>query len=237
MGNVKRKIAVFIDADKVAARVIENVLSEVAKYGVVTIRKAYGNWQSPTLIGWAALLHEFSIQPIPQCDLSKGKKSSDIAMVIDAMNTMYRKDIDVMCFILSDKDFTIMLTRGLAEGQVVLGFGERNTPLIFVNACSKFLYFDDAKIAETAPVQMSKNLASKSKLANLLDQAIQASEDNKSWLGLSPVGANRSKISSFDDRSFGLKIIGRLFKRRLIINVSMGSGSMVIDGDRWGQRR
>lgn len=66
--------------------------------------------------------------------------------MIDAMDVMYTKDIDVMCFVSSDCDFTPMVTRALAEGKVVLGFGERKTPSPFVNACSKFLFLDqDAK--------------------------------------------------------------------------------------------
>jgi uncharacterized LabA/DUF88 family protein len=63
MNDLKQKIALFIDADNAPARKFEKVLSEVAKYGVVTIRKAYGNWKSPTLKGWEDLLHEYAIQP------------------------------------------------------------------------------------------------------------------------------------------------------------------------------
>lgn len=43
MDEVSQKIALFIDADNAPAKKFEDVLSEVAKYGVVTIRKAYGN--------------------------------------------------------------------------------------------------------------------------------------------------------------------------------------------------
>ena len=53
------------------------------------------------------------------------------------MDVMYTKDIDVMCFIFSDCDFTPMVTRALAEGKVVLGFGERKTRIIGVRV--KFL--------------------------------------------------------------------------------------------------
>ena len=140
MNEINQKIALFIDADNAPASKFEDVLSEVAKYGVVTIRKAYGNWKSPTLKSWEELLHEYAIQPVQQYDLTKGKNASDIALVIDAMDVMYTKEIDVMCFISSDSDFTPMVTRALAEGKVVLGFGERKTPSPFVNACSKFLF-------------------------------------------------------------------------------------------------
>mgnify|MGYP000055929390 CR=1 FL=1 len=145
MYELKQKIALFIDADNAPASKFEDVLSEVANYGVVTIRKAYGNWKSPTLKAWEDLLHEYAIQPIQQYDLTKGKNASDIALVIDAMDVMYTKQIDVMCFVSSDCDFTPMVTRALAEGKVVLGFGERKTPAAFVNACSKFLFLDEEK--------------------------------------------------------------------------------------------
>jgi hypothetical protein len=39
--ELKQKIALFIDADNAPVDKFEDVLSEVAKYGVVTIRKAY----------------------------------------------------------------------------------------------------------------------------------------------------------------------------------------------------
>lgn len=52
MDESKQKIALFIDADNAPANKFDDILSEVAKYGVVTIRKAYGNWKSPTLKSW-----------------------------------------------------------------------------------------------------------------------------------------------------------------------------------------
>lgn len=212
MSEIKQKIALFIDADNAPASKFEDVLSEVAKYGVVTIRKAYGNWKSPTLKSWEDLLHEYAIQPIQQYDLTKGKNASDIALVIDAMDVMYTKDIDVMCFISSDSDFTPMVTRALAEGKVVLGFGERKTPSPFVNACSKFLFLDQSETKETEHNVQSKNIKSDTKLISLLRQAIEATEDDDGWAGLGPVGSNISNRTSFDCRNYGFKNLSSLFK-------------------------
>lgn len=212
MSDAKQKIAIFIDADNAPASKFETVLSEVAKYGVVTIRKAYGNWKSPTLKSWEDLLHEYAIQPIQQYDLTKGKNASDIALVIDAMDVMYTRQIDVMCFISSDCDFTPMVVRALAEGKVVLGFGERKTPLPFVNACSKFLFLDQEETVEAASNAKPKNLKSDAKLINLLRQAIEATEDDDGWAALGPVGSNISNITSFDCRNYGYKNLSSLFK-------------------------
>ena len=212
MDDTNQKIALFIDADNAPANKFEDVLSEVAKYGVVTIRKAYGNWKSPTLKPWEDILHEYAIQPIQQYDLIKGKNASDIALVIDAMDVMYTKNIDVMCFVSSDCDFTPLVTRALAEGKVVLGFGERKTPSPFVNACSKFLFLDEDSKQNGDSQGKPKNIKSDTKLINLLRQAIEANEDENGWAALGPVGAHISNKTSFDSRNYGFKKLSSIFK-------------------------
>lgn len=212
MSESKQKIALFIDADNAPASKFEEVLSEVAKYGVVTIRKAYGNWKKPAIKPWEDLLHEYAIQPIQQYDLTKGKNASDIALVIDAMDVMYTKDIDVMCFVSSDSDFTPMVTRALAEGKVVLGFGERKAPSPFVNACSKFLFLDQDPKKNGAAQTKSKNIKSDTKLINLLRQAIEATEEDNGWAALGPVGSHISNKTSFDTRNYGYKNLSSLIK-------------------------
>ena len=231
MDESKQKIALFIDADNAPANKFEDVLSEVAKYGVVTIRKAYGNWKNTSLKSWEELLHEYAIQPVQQYDLTKGKNASDIALVIDAMDVMYTKDIDVMCFVSSDCDFTPMVTRALAEGKVVLGFGERKTPSPFVNACSKFLFLDqEPKQDGTSPT--TKNIKSDTKLINLLRQAIEATEDDSGWAQLGPVGAHISNKTSFDSRNYGYKNLSSLFKAIDLFELKRGPGNYYLVRDK-----
>ncbi len=192
---------------------------------MVTIRKAYGNWKSPRLKPWEDLLHEYAIQPIQQYDLTKGKNASDIALVIDAMDVMYTKNIDVMCFVSSDCGFTPMVTRALAEGKVVLGFGERKAPAPFVNACSKFLFLDIEQTNNCTPQPKAKNIKSDTKLINLLHQAIEATEDESGWAALGPVGSHISNKTSFDCRNYGFKNLSSLFKAIDLFDIKRGSGN------------
>ena len=231
MSELKQKIALFIDADNAPASKFEEVLSEVAKYGVVTIRKAYGNWKNSSLKPWEDLLHEYAIQPIQQYDLTKGKNASDIALVIDAMDVMYTKDIDVMCFVSSDCDFTPMVTRALAEGKVVLGFGERKAPSPFVNACSKFLFLDQEAKRNGAVLTKSKNIKSDTKLINLLRQAIEATEEDNGWAALGPVGSHISNKTSFDTRNYGFKNLSSLIKAIDLFELKRGPGNSYLVKD------
>jgi len=231
MNELKQKIALFIDADNAPANRFEDVLSEVAKYGVVTIRKAYGNWKNPSLKPWEELLHEYAIQPVQQYDLTKGKNASDIALVIDAMDVMYTKDIDVMCFVSSDCDFTPMVTRALAEGKVVLGFGERKAPSPFVNACSKFLFLDQEPKQNGTVQTQSKNLNSDTKLINLLRTAIESTEEDNGWAALGPVGAHISNKTSFDSRNYGYKNLSSLLKAIDLFELKRGTGNSYLVRD------
>lgn len=233
MSETKQTIALFIDADNAPASRFEDVLSEVAKYGVVTIRKAYGNWKSPFLKPWEDLLHEYAIQPIQQYDLTKGKNASDIALVIDAMDVMYTKNIDVMCFVSSDCDFTPMVTRALAEGKVVLGFGERKTPSPFVNACSKFLFLDEETKQNGAAQEKPKNIKSDTKLINLLRQAIEATEDEDSgWATLGAVGSHISNKTSFDTRNYGYRNLSSLVSAIDLFELKRGPGNSYLVRDK-----
>ncbi len=232
MDESKQKIALFIDADNAPAKKFEDVLDEVAKYGVVTIRKAYGNWKKSSIKAWEDLLHEYAIQPIQQYDLSKGKNASDIALVIDAMDVMYTRDIDVMCFVSSDSDFTPLVTRVLAEGKVVLGFGERKTPAPFVNACSKFLFLDQESDSSDSTKVKTKNIKSDTKLIHLLRQAIEATEEDSGWAALGPVGAHISNKTSFDTRNYGYKNLSSLVKAIDLFELKRGQGNSYLIRDK-----
>ncbi len=209
----QEKIALFIDADNAPASKIDFILSELATYGVVNIRKAYGNWKKTDLNAWEAILHEYAIQPIQQFDLTKQKNASDIALTIDVMDVLYTKSVDVICLVSSDSDFTPLATRAVAEGKLVLGFGERKTPDPFVNACSKFLFIDEKKEheVETTTKASPKILKRDTKLLNLLKQSIEAVEDDEGWAMLGPIGKHIKNRASFDQRNYGYKKLSDLF--------------------------
>ena len=106
MQQSESKIALLIDADNAPASKIEAIVSELAKYGVANIRKAYGNWKSPTLKAWEQCLHEYAIRPVQQFDYTKGKNATDAAMIIDAMDLLYTQQLDAFAIVSSDCDFT-----------------------------------------------------------------------------------------------------------------------------------
>lgn len=204
-------IALLIDADNSPSRFAQRIFSELARHGKVNIRRAYGNWTSSYLKGWEALLQEHAIQPIQQYDLTKGKNATDIAMTIDAMDILYTKQVDTFCIVTSDCDFTPLATRILSEGRTVIGFGERKTPSVFVNACSTFLYLEDDEDKRKTAID-GKALRGDTKLMNLVREAISASADEEGWAQLSRVGSHINNHASFDSRNYGYSRLSELIE-------------------------
>jgi uncharacterized protein (TIGR00288 family) len=227
-----QKIAMFIDADNAPAAKIDLILSELAKYGVVNIRKAYGNWKSANLKSWEDVLHEYAIQPVQQFNLTKGKNATDMALVIDVMDVLYTKETDVICLVSSDCDFTPLVTRALADGKVVIGFGQKTTPSPFVNACSRFLYLQELGDSGKTALDKPRNIKSDSRLINLLRQALEAVSDDDGWANLGAVGQHISNQTSFDSRNYGYAKLSGLFASIDLFEMKKGAGNQMMVRDR-----
>ena len=124
-----------------------------------------------------------------------------------------------------------MVTRALAEGKVVLGFGERKTPSPFVNACSKFLFLDQKPDNNDTAQTKTKTIKSDTKLINLLRQAIEATEEDNGWAALGPVGAHISNKTSFDSRNYGYKNLSSLLKAIDLFQLKRGPGNSYVVKD------
>lgn len=147
----QRRLAVLIDADNAQASVIEGLLAEVAKYGLASVKRIYGDFTSQQLGQWKKVLLKHSISPVQQFAYTVGKNATDSSLIIDAMDLMYTGRFDGMCLVTSDSDFTRLAQRLREEGLTVYGFGERKTPDAFVQACDKFVYTEVLRAEEAAP--------------------------------------------------------------------------------------
>ncbi len=208
-------IALLIDSDNSPSSKIDFIIAELARDGVVNIRRAYGNWKKRSLGGWEKVLHEYAIQPIQHFDIVKGKNATDMGLTIDAMDILYTKQVDTFCLVTSDSDFTPLTLRLRAEGKQVIGFGGQKTPLPFVNSCSKFLYLDedqDAKVKRKSRAAEPNQLKQDTKLITTLRRAIEAAADEDGWAILGAVGSHITNQGPFDSRNYGFTKLSDLFQ-------------------------
>lgn len=223
------RLAVLIDADNASAAIVDGLLAEVAKYGVASVKRIYGDWTDNRLGGWKECLLRNSIQPIQQFGYTKGKNATDSAMIIDAMDLLYTRRFDGFCIVSSDSDFTRLASRIREEGLTVYGFGERKTPQPFVTACDKFIYtelltaLDVEDVAEAAGKvsQAANELKQDARLLRLLRSGVEAVSDEDGWAQLGSVGNHIAKQApDFDAREYGYAKLSGLVSATELFDVT-----------------
>ncbi|MBT3287704.1 MAG: NYN domain-containing protein [Victivallales bacterium] len=222
----QHRLAVLIDADNARPAIVDVLIAEVAKYGVASVKRIYGDWTTPNLGGWKTVLLEHSIIPVQQFRYTVGKNATDSAMIIDAMDLLYTERFDGFCLVSSDSDFTRLASRIREQGLLVYGFGEQKTPKPFVSACHKFIFtevlLDDAHpTTDDQPKrQPVMDLRRDAKLVNLFRSAMEAGSDDSGWAQLGAVGSNIMKQApEFDPRNYGFKKLGELVQAIKIFDV------------------
>ncbi len=163
----QKNIALLIDAENISYKYIDTIFDELKEYGNVTIRKLYGDLSKEHTKPWIEPVQKYAIIPVQQYQNSVGKNSSDMALVIDAMDILYNNPVDVFCIASSDSDFTRLASRIRQNGKMVIGMGESKASQPLVNAFDKFQYLNvidvgdsdtqDAFDNEITPIEEIKN--------------------------------------------------------------------------------
>lgn len=153
----EKKFAVLIDSDNVSAKYMKYILDEITNYGVATYKRIYGDWTKPNAASWKEVLLENSVTPIQQYGYTTGKNATDSAMIIDAMDILYSKNVEGFCIVSSDSDFTKLSSRLRESGMIVVGMGEKKTPKPFIASCNQFKYLDVLAASEENNTKNSLN--------------------------------------------------------------------------------
>lgn len=236
---MKKKLAVLIDADNSSINSIDLILEEVAKFGIASVKRIYGDWSSETLKNWRNILLPNAITPIQQFAYTSGKDATDMMLIIDAMDLLYSGSLDGFCIISSDSDFTPLASRIRESGLIVYGFGKKSTPDAFLKACDKFIYvenlFEDNKSSTiekkkndkanneqsipeantTKKIQADKDVDTiiDRTTLNLIYKAVKDNSDDNGWANLSTVGQYISMVKpDFDSRNYGRAKLSGLIK-------------------------
>ncbi|HVM37326.1 MAG TPA: NYN domain-containing protein [Sphingomicrobium sp.] len=212
-------IALLIDADNASPDHLDEVLLVLGELGTINIRRAYGNWSKPSLRGWGGLTGLHSIVPMQQFDVVKGKSATDMRMTIDAMDLLYRGNVDGFGIMSSDSDFLPLAQRIREDGLQVYGFGTSKTPQSFQQACSRF--FDVAALAldgEAEPPLEQPGTGEgqrpvDAELLQVLGAAYKASKrDEEGYAPLAELGQRAKAVSSFAARNYGFTRLSDLIK-------------------------
>ena len=214
------RLAVLIDADNVPSDKLKEMMEEIAKYGTPTFKRIYGDWTNPHLNRWKQDLLQYAITPIQQYSYTQGKNSTDSAMIIDAMDILYTGKVEGFCIVSSDSDFTRLALRLREAGMLVIGIGQKKTPMPFIAACNKFIYIEILAAAESLSKDrqdQDSNAVIKEidqQLVKLLKESVADLADDDGWAFLGEVGTLLlKKQPDFDPRNYGFGKLAQLVKK------------------------
>jgi hypothetical protein len=210
--NITHKVAILVDGDNASSAKLEQLVELAARYGAVAVKRIYGDWTKASLSYWKDPARELSFRLIEAMPYVKGKNTTDIALIIDAMDLLHTKDIDIFLIASSDSDYAPLAGRICEDGITVIGYGESKTPVSFINSCSDFV-FSDKEISkktqqDTPDVLLKKEVG----LFNMAFDA--ASADGKAEITLSQIGMAIKRINpKFKTRRYGCKTLGAIFEK------------------------
>jgi len=220
------KLAVLIDADNASAAAVSGLFAEIAKLGIASVKRIYGDWSRPEPQGWKKdVLLRHALMPVQQFAYTTGKDATDMKLIIDAMDLLYSGTFDGFCLVSSDSDFTPLTARIRANGLTVYGFGRRNTPEAFRQSCDRFFYLEnlqettgaeegDKSTAATAATAPPVRKTITEALRQLLNKAVKDwIDDTTGWAFVGHIGTYlRQTQPDFDTRSFGYDKLSSLLK-------------------------
>ena len=230
MAEGTTRLAVLIDADNTSGRLVKALLEELAGYGTITVKRAYGDWTNPHLNGWREILLANAIAPQQQFAYTYGKNATDSALIIDAMDLLYSGNVEGFAIVSSDSDFTPLATRLRESGMRVIGVGQRKTPKAFVEACEKFVFLE--VLAGTEPTEPSEQATEARDeqppaIQSVLTRALnRVDTDDEDWASLSALGNHLNRIDpSFDSRTYGFGKLGDLVKAQSFVETKTVTGT------------
>ena len=233
----ERQVAVLIDFENVGLNSIQWLFDQISDIGRITIKRAYSDWSSVTK-GTQSQVLELGIEPIQLFRLTgAGKNSSDIRIVIDAIDLLYQSPIDTFVIVSSDSDFVPLVSKLRAGGKSVIGAGRRATASrALVISCDRYHYLDeDSKplpednknrrrtrtpVAEAAPTEI------------LLLRAMGAAMDEEGRVAGSKLRQTLQRLDpSFNFRALGYSTFTKYLEASPDVNVvrPKGAGDMNVE--------
>ena len=204
--TTERQIAVLIDFENVGLGSIQWLFDQVSDIGRITVKRAYADWADKRNKTAGDQLLQLGIEQIHRPPTAAaGKNSSDIKLVIDAVDLSYQAPIDTFVIASSDSDFAPLVSKLRASGKVVMGAGRREaTSQALVISCDRFFYLDQDQSQPKKPRRGRPPKKQQQPANDLLSRAVKASIDEHGRV----VGSRLHQTMQRLDPGFSFRTLG-----------------------------
>ncbi len=141
------KLALLIDAENISHKELPRILEEVPRHGDLVLRAVYADWQRPDLQKWLEVAEKNDFKIRHQTNDSKIKNSSDMKLIMDAMEVLYRTPVEIFCVVSNDADYVPLCDKIHEYKKTVIGIGYQHASEAFIRACDKFIFMGRGEVA------------------------------------------------------------------------------------------
>lgn len=136
-------IAIFIDGDNISGNHYQSILQELKQEGRVLIQRVYADFSTSATNHWKDIILNHGMEAIQTYRVAK-KESTDNALIVDCMDTLYNiSTIQKYVIVSSDSDFSSLATKIRLRGLFCIGVGYNHTSLKLRNNCDKFILIEN----------------------------------------------------------------------------------------------
>lgn len=119
----KNRIALLIDGENTDASYAVGIIRTIGRLGQIQIGNVYLDMLRPQTYRWSMRLAELPLEPVMVAVAEAKRNSSDISLLIDAVEIVHTRNIDTFCICSSDGDFTGLMRYLKSRGKQVIGVG------------------------------------------------------------------------------------------------------------------
>jgi uncharacterized protein (TIGR00288 family) len=154
------KVAIFLDVENLSGWLKadggEVLLERANELGRVVVRRAYGDFNVPSVSTRQAELNLLGFEFVHVYHPAKGKNSADIQIVVDVMEYLARiPDLEWVVLATGDSDFSPLFRRLRELGKSVVGVGPRSALSEAVKkSCNRFIYIDEKIKSDNAETSL-----------------------------------------------------------------------------------
>ena len=231
-------LAVLIDADNTSPKHAGAIFEEIASLGEASVRRCYGDFSSQQMAGWNRVQAEHGLVPHHSPANTVGKNSSDISLVIDAMDILHSGRFDGFVLVSSDSDFTRLASRIREQGLDVYGIGQQKTPDAFRKACKRFIFLENLGGGTSAPAKPAPSgekappkadRAPITEARDIILRAMDSIDQDDEWYALGPLGQYITAANpDFDTRTYGRKKLSDLVQDLKVFETRRGEGNQLL---------
>ncbi|MBU3675581.1 MAG: NYN domain-containing protein [Chitinophagaceae bacterium] len=139
MQNNPMPLALFIDAENANCHQIALILLEAEKLGNPIIRRLYGDFRPNHMDCWQEIAQRHAFTVKHQSSYKKGKNTTDIELIIDAMELLYTGNIQGMILVSGDSDYRGLLQRYREKNFVAYVMGNEHSAQCLRHTATRFI--------------------------------------------------------------------------------------------------